>query len=254
MDWSQRNLLACVVPAGGDLLINQTSISMSDDKDAVIAVHIGDCIRHSLIHYSANPIKALKWGAAGLLMTLDTQNTLFIYRMGETMQNWDLVHSTQLESCIHFSWYQRQELIECIDSTPTLVSTGPKLCFGELQFATIDASGKITLKYENGERKLATLESSIQGLEDKSVVSIDSINTENGLKIGMVSPSELTIGTFQIDLFNSKFNVSSFFRLSVNNLKMCKWADEGHLAVTTENKLSGSQELMLYQSSNVPRI
>jgi hypothetical protein len=103
MDLSKTNVIAGILPAFGDLLLNNTLITSQKTKDQLVAIHYSS-EQYAFIESNLEMILDVEFNRNGeYLMSRDSKEVV-ISKMGESFREWEQVYRLQLDQFVYFSW------------------------------------------------------------------------------------------------------------------------------------------------------
>lgn len=148
-DISCKNIVASIIPENGTLIFNDKEFS--SNAEILICFHFVNISNYTVIESHSKFIK-VKWDVTGeFLMVLTSKKQLKVYKMGETIQQFDLIESiTLLYDFIFLDWVQNTVRFN--------KEIGPKIMFGDYSIVHISENGKFTLFYYSQTEKLQSLE------------------------------------------------------------------------------------------------
>ncbi|KAI8900909.1 hypothetical protein BC833DRAFT_204533 [Globomyces pollinis-pini] len=201
MDWSRKHIGAVVLPPKGQLLYKQNLINPDLDHDTIailqrnhnvlpFAILDSQSSIHSTQNQTQNAIKDnsaiqiqfLLWDFTGdFLLSLNNHNTILIWTMGETIQDWNIIQTIQLsDSPLSVSFYQQRPkydvTYDLTDNIPILnySTIGPSFLFGQLAINIVLSTGLFQTWYYNGEQVLSHLDYMLDDLLQDTLTHVDT--------------------------------------------------------------------------------
>ncbi|KAJ3273283.1 hypothetical protein HDV01_004641 [Terramyces sp. JEL0728] len=235
MDWSVKNIIALI--ADQDTIFDEFLLKKTN---TVIVFHCKSQLNYSIISTGYSKIIQIKWDYTGnYLMILDEKLDLGIFKLGETIQNFNMVKQVKLQEFPHkLVWYQPIK-----QYSPTgLFQQGPDLLFGSYAFISVGQTA-ISVYFDTMEGEFTCISCSLP----VELAMAQALVKENSVSVIGVS-SEIIIATVAIDLANQKVSIQHIDKVPYQ--QPIKFIELSTHHFVTVSDLMDQSLIHVYENSN----